>query len=161
MKTTVQYRSIGVIRSPFKEIQGMPIQPSGAYGVRGTVEVFPEYAAGLMVLNGFSHIILIYHFHEAVESQLVVTPFMDSQPRGVFSTRAPKRPNPVGLSIVKLLRIEGTRLYIENVDILDGTPLLDIKPYVPEFDQHPADRVGWLAEAKGKVLGKKSDDRFR
>ena len=122
----------------------MPIQPSGAYGVRGTVEVFPEYAAGLKDLNGFSHIILIYHFHEAVESQLIVTPFLDSKPRGVFSTRAPKRPNPVG-----------------NVDILDGTPLLDIKPYVPEFDQHPADRVGWLGQAKGKVHSKKSDDRFR
>ena len=86
---------------------------------------------------------------------------LDSQPHGVFATRAPKRPNPIGLSVVKLLSIEQNILHIENVDILDGTPLLDIKPYVPEFDQHPVDRVGWLAQAKGKVQGKRSDDRFR
>jgi tRNA-Thr(GGU) m(6)t(6)A37 methyltransferase TsaA len=149
------------VHSPFKEIQGMPIQPSGASRVLGTVEVYPEYAEGLKDLGGFSHIILLYHFHEATESRLIVTPFMDSQPRGVFSTRAPNRPNPIGLSVVKLLRIEGPRLYIENVDILDGTPLLDIKPYVPEFDHYPADRVGWLEKANGMVQTKRSDDRFR
>jgi tRNA-Thr(GGU) m(6)t(6)A37 methyltransferase TsaA len=161
MNTTVQYRSIGIVHSPFNEIQGMPIQPSGASGVPGTVEVYPEYAEGLKDLGGFSHIILLYHFHEARESRLIVTPFMDSQPRGVFSTRAPNRPNPIGLSVVKLLRIEGPQLYIENVDILDGTPLLDIKPYVPEFDHYPADRAGWLEKASGMVHTKRSDDRFR
>ena len=161
MKTTVHYRSIGVIRTPFKEIQGMPIQPTGAHGILGTVEVFPDYAPGLKDLNGFSHIILIYHFHEARESRPTVTPFLDSQPRGVFSTRAPNRPNPIGLSVVKLLGIGGPQLYIENVDILDGTPLLDIKPYVPEFDHFPADRVGWLEKANGMVQTKRSDDRFR
>jgi tRNA-Thr(GGU) m(6)t(6)A37 methyltransferase TsaA len=161
VNTTVQCRSIGIVHSPFKEIQGMPIQPSGASRVLGTVEVYPEYAEGLKDLGGFSHIILLYHFHEATESRLIVTPFMDSQPRGVFSTRAPNRPNPIGLSVVKLLRIEGPRLYIENVDILDGTPLLDIKPYVPEFDHYPADRVGWLEKANGMVQTKRSDDRFR
>jgi tRNA-Thr(GGU) m(6)t(6)A37 methyltransferase TsaA len=160
MKKQVQYHSIGIVHSPFKDIKGMPIQPSGACGVQGTVELFPEYKEGLKDLSGFSHIILLYHFHEVRESRLTVTPFMDSQPRGIFSTRAPKRPNPIGLSIVKLVRIEGNILYIENVDILDGTPLLDIKPYVPEFDQHPADRVGWLEKARGEVHGKTSDDRF-
>ena len=161
MKTKIQYHSIGIVHSPFKDIKGMPIQPSGASGVQGTVEIFPEYKEGLKDLSGFSHIILLYHFHEVRESRLTIMPFMDSQPRGVFSTRAPKRPNPIGLSIVKLVRIEGNILYIENLDILDGTPLLDIKPYVPEFDRHPADRVGWLEKARGKVHGKTSDDRFR
>ena len=139
----------------------MPIQPTGAAGIQAIVEVFPEFAEGLRDLEGFSHIILLYHFHRVQESRLTVTPFLDSQPRGVFATRAPKRPNPIGLSIVKLLGVEQNILHVENVDILDGTPLLDIKPYVPEFDQHPADRVGWLEQAKGRVQRTRSDDRFR
>ena len=101
----IGYRPIGVIRSPFTDIKGMPIQPPGASGIRGTVEVFPEFAEGLKDLEGFSHIILLYHFHRAQGAELVVTPFMDCQPNGVFATRAPKRPNPIGLSIVKLLSI--------------------------------------------------------
>jgi len=157
----IGYRPIGIIHSPFTEIEGMPIQPTGASGIRGSVEVFPEFAEGLKDLDGFSHVILLYHFHQVREVKLVVTPFMDPQPRGVFATRAPKRPNPIGLSIVKLLSIEQNVLHVENVDILDGTPLLDIKPYVPEFDHHPADRVGWLARAKGQVRRQKSDSRFR
>jgi tRNA-Thr(GGU) m(6)t(6)A37 methyltransferase TsaA len=157
----ISYRPIGVIHSPFTDIKGMPIQPTGASGIRGTIEIFPEFAEGLKDLEGFSHVILIYHFHQVREAKLVVTPFMDPQPRGVFATRAPKRPNPIGLSIVKLLSIEQNVLHVENVDILDGTPLLDIKPYVPEFDQHPANHVGWLEQATGKVQTKKSDSRFR
>lgn len=157
----IKYQPIGVIHSPFKDIEGMPIQPAGAANVRGTVEVLPELADGLRDLEGFSHIILLYHFHQVQEAKLVVTPFMDSKPHGVFATRAPKRPNPIGLSIVKLISIEHNILHIENVDILDGTPLLDIKPYVPEFDQLAVERVGWLEQAKGKVRGKRSDDRFR
>jgi tRNA-Thr(GGU) m(6)t(6)A37 methyltransferase TsaA len=161
MKTKVHYYSIGIVHSPFKDIKGMPIQPSGASGVQGTVELFPEYKAGLKDLSGFSHIILLYHFHKVRESRLIVTPFLDSQLRGIFSTRAPKRPNPIGLSIVKLIKIEGNILYIENVDILDGTPLLDIKPYVPEFDGQSVYRIGWLEKTRSKVHGKTSDDRFR
>ena len=161
MRIDVQYRAIGIVHTPFKEIEGVPLQPTGASRVSGHIEIFSEYAEGLRDLDGFSHIILLYHFHRVRESKLVVTPFLDSQPRGVFSTRAPKRPNPIGLSVVKLLNIEKNILQIENVDILDGTPLLDIKPYVPEFDQHPADRMGWLEKAKGKVKSKKSDDRFK
>ncbi len=157
----IEYRQIGTIHTPFKSIEGMPIQPAGAESVPGTVEVYPEYCEGLKDLAGFSHIILIYHFHEVAESKLIVTPFMDDQPRGVFATRAPKRPNPIGLSVVRLLNIEGSTLKVENVDILDGTPLIDIKPYVPDFDQYPADRVGWLEQAKECVKGKKSDNRFR
>jgi len=139
----------------------MPIQPAGAAGVQGTVEVWPEFVEGLKDLEGFSHIILLYHFHRAREVRLTVVPFMDSEPHGVFATRAPKRPNPIGLSVVRLIRVERNVLYIENVDILDGTPLLDIKPYVPEFDPLPVERVGWLERAQGKVQSKRSDDRFR
>lgn len=157
----IEYRQIGTIHTPFKSIEGMPIQPAGAEFVPGTVEVYPEYLEGLKDLDGFSHIILIYHFHKVAESKLIVTPFMDDQPRGVFATRAPKRPNPIGISVVRLLEIEGSTLKVENVDILDGTPLIDIKPYVPDFDQYPADRVGWLEHAKEGVKGKKSDSRFR
>jgi tRNA-Thr(GGU) m(6)t(6)A37 methyltransferase TsaA len=156
----INYRSIGVIRSPFNEIAGMPIQPTGAAGIQGSVEVQPEYALGLKDLEGFSHIILLYHFHRVREPQLEVVPFLDSQPRGVFATRAPKRPNAIGLSVVRLRSVEENVLHIENVDVLDGTPLLDIKPYIPEFDQHPVERVGWLEQAKGRVRDRRSDDRF-
>ena len=157
----VKYRPIGTIHSPFQDTQGMPIQPPGATNIRGTIELLPELVEGLKDLEGFSHIILLYHFHRVEGSRLVITPFMDSEPHGVFATRAPKRPNPIGLSVVKLVGIEGHILHIENVDVLDGTPLLDIKPYVPEFDQPPVARVGWLGQAKGRVQSKRSDSRFR
>jgi tRNA-Thr(GGU) m(6)t(6)A37 methyltransferase TsaA len=156
----MQFRPIGVIHSPFTELQGMPIQPPGAAGVRGTVEVFEEFRPGLKDLDGFSHIILLYHFHLSRDFSLRVVPFLDTRERGLFATRAPKRPNPIGLSVVRLRRIEGGVLHVENVDILDGTPLLDVKPYVPEFDT-PADvRTGWLAETGRAVSEKKSDSRF-
>ena len=155
------YTPIGVIYTPFKEIDGMPIQPSGATGVAGRVEVSQEYQNGLADLDGFSHIILIYHFHQARGFSLTVTPFLDRRPRGLFATRAPKRPNPIGLSVVKLLRIETSVLFVENIDVLDQTPLLDIKPYVPEFDHFPADRIGWLQKNQGSVQTKRSDDRFK
>ena len=156
----IEYRPIGIVHTPFESLEGMPIQPAGALGVRGTVDVFPEYAEGLRDVDGFSHLILLYHLHQTAEPKLVVTPFMDSRARGVFATRAPTRPNPIGLSVVKLLKAEGRTLHVENVDVLNGTPLLDIKPYVPEFDHHRADRVGWLEQAKGAVQNKKADDRF-
>jgi len=159
-KMKIEYHPIGIIRSPFERLEGMPIQPAGASSAQGRVEVFPEYAEGLKDLDGFSHVILLYHLHRVKDWDLIVTPFMDSHPRGVFSTRAPKRPNPIGISVVKLLSIDGATLHIENMDILDGTPLLDIKPYVPEFDQYPADRIGWLERANGSVQEKKSDRRF-
>jgi tRNA-Thr(GGU) m(6)t(6)A37 methyltransferase TsaA len=157
----IEFTPIGVIHSPFKKIEGMPIQPAAAEGVMGTVEVFQEFHAGLKDLDGFSHIILLYHFHRSQGFTLLVVPFMGSQIRGLFATRAPKRPNPIGLSIVRLHRIEDGVLHIENVDILDGTPLLDIKPYVPEFDAHKDVRTGWLEEARKTVSAQKSDGRFR
>ena len=161
MKTEIHYRPIGIIHSPHKDIEGMPLQPSGAEGVQGVVEVFPDYEQGLADTEGFSHLILLYHFHQVKEAQLTVTPFLDERPRGLFSTRAPKRPNPIGLSIVRLIRREGNKLFVDNIDVLDGTPLLDIKPHVPEFGPCSETRVGWLEKNRDKVEKKRSDDRFR
>jgi tRNA-Thr(GGU) m(6)t(6)A37 methyltransferase TsaA len=153
-------KPIGIIHSPFRELRGMPIQPAGALGVKGSIEVFEEYRTGLKDLDGFSHVILLYHFHRSRGFDLHVVPFMDSRPRGLFATRAPRRPNPIGLSVVRLERIEGGVLHIRNVDILDGTPLWDIKPYVPEFDTQQKVRTGWLETARKTVSDRRSDDRF-
>jgi tRNA-Thr(GGU) m(6)t(6)A37 methyltransferase TsaA len=156
----IELSPIGIIHTPFKEREGMPIQPAGARGVRGRVEIFEAFQAGLVDLDGFSHIILLYTFHRSQGYDLQVIPFLDSKPRGVFATRAPKRPNPLGLSIVQLERIEQGQLHIQDVDILDGTPLLDIKPYVPAFDSPIAVRLGWLEEADQRVMTRKADERF-
>jgi tRNA-Thr(GGU) m(6)t(6)A37 methyltransferase TsaA len=156
----IEYKPIGIIHTPFSRPEGMPIQPAGAVGVHGTVEVFPQYEKGLKDLDGFSHIILLYHFHQSKEFNLQVVPFMDSQLRGLLATRAPNRPNPIGLSLVKLRKVEGPILYVENVDILDGTPLLDIKPYVPEFNNQRSIRTGWLEKPKKTVSRRKSDGLF-
>jgi len=157
----IEYAPIGIIHSPFRELEGMPIQPAGAAGVKGTAQVFEDFQPGLMDLDGFSHIILLYHLHRSQGFNLHVVPFLDSKLRGLFATRAPKRPNPIGLSVVRLDKIEGGVLHIENVDILDGTPLLDIKPFVPEFDTQAEVRTGWLEKARGTVSSRKSDDRFK
>jgi tRNA-Thr(GGU) m(6)t(6)A37 methyltransferase TsaA len=156
----IEYQQIGIIHSPFHEAEGIPIQPTGATGVQGTAVVFPKFSQGLRDLDGFSHIILIYHFHRSDGFTLLVTPFMDSVQRGVFATRAPKRPNTIGLSVVRLNKLRNRTLHIENVDILDGTPLLDIKPYVPEFDYNSVDRIGWLGQTERDVRGTKADGRF-
>lgn len=158
---TITFQPIGIIHSPFTELQGMPIQPAGAAGVTGTIEVFPEFQGGLDDLDGFSHLILLYHLHRSRGFTLHVIPFMDIQPRGVFATRAPRRPNAIGLSVVRLARIERGVVYVENVDILDGTPLLDLKPYIPEFDAPEPVRTGWLEDARKTVADRKADGRFR
>ena len=157
----IEMNPIGIIHTPFRQLEGIPIQPAGAAGVKGTVEVFEKFRAGLKDLDGFSHIILLYIFHRSHGFKLEVVPFMDTQPRGLFATRAPKRPNPIGLSTVQLDRIEKGNLHIRNADILDGTPLLDIKPYVPEFDNHARARTGWLEHARKTVADRKSNGRFR
>ena len=157
----IRYKPIGIIHSPFKEPKGTPIQPTAAKGVDGAVEVFPEYVEGLKDLDGFSHIILIYHFHLSRKFSLKVKPFMDDQIRGVFSTRAPSRPNPIGISVVRLIKIEKNVLHIRDVDIIDGTPLLDIKPYVPEFDVRVVDKIGWLERNVNKLSISKDDGRFQ
>jgi tRNA (adenine37-N6)-methyltransferase len=156
----VAYRPIGVIRSPFVDTEGMPIQPSGAQGVPGTVELEPEFCDGLKDLDGFSHIILIYHFHLSNGQSLEVKPFLDHVLRGVFATRAPRRPNSIGISVVRLIRIEGRTLSIEDVDIVDGTPVLDIKPHVPEFDCRQGARIGWLTRKVGLASSIAADGRF-
>lgn len=156
----IVYQPIGVINTPFDSREGMPIQPSGAEGIEGTILLNEELKEGLVDIEGFSHLILIYHFHKSEGYRLICEPFMDDTPRGVFSIRAPKRPNPIGISVVKLLRKERNILYIANVDMLDGTPLLDIKPYVPEFDAVDNVKLGWLSQKKGFSQQKKSDSRF-
>jgi len=125
--TEIRYKPIGVIHSPFKEPEGTPIQPAGAKGINGTVEIFPEYAEGLKDVEGFSHIILIYHFH---------------------------------ISAVRLVGIEDNILHIQDIDIVDETPLLDIKPYVPEFDIREAERTGWLEKNVHKLPASKDGGRF-
>ncbi|MBU1138246.1 MAG: tRNA (N6-threonylcarbamoyladenosine(37)-N6)-methyltransferase TrmO, partial [Proteobacteria bacterium] len=135
---------IGVIHTPFQTIEGMPIQPAAASGVQGTVEVFEAFAEGLKDIDGFSHLILLYHFHQSRGYNLQVVPFMDSCTRGLFATRAPRRPNPIGFSIVRLLKVEGRYLQVDNIDVLNDTPLIDIKPYVPVFDAQEQVRSGWL-----------------
>lgn len=156
----IVYKPIGVIRTPFPEPKGTPIQPRAAEGVRGRVELFPEYAEGLADLEGFSHVILIYHFHRAGPGRLRVRPFMDDREHGVFATRAPARPNPIGISVVRLLGIEGNVLHVADVDIVDGTPLLDVKPYVPQFDAPSGARIGWLGGHIGRLPLARDDGRF-
>jgi len=156
----MQLTPIGIMHTPFKELTDMPIQPSGAKGVKGRIELRPEFSAGLQDLAGFSHIYVLYHFHQTTEARMTVTPFLDKQPRGLFATRAPTRPNPIGLSVLALESIDGNTLEVTNVDMLDGTPLLDIKPYVPEFDQPEEVRTGWLQNARGNSKQVRSDQRF-
>jgi tRNA (adenine37-N6)-methyltransferase len=158
----VQYNPIGIIHSPFKELHGMPIQPVGARGVKGTIELEKEYETGLKDLDGFSHILLIYHFHLCNGHSLEVKPFLDKVKRGIFATRAPKRPNPIGISVVRLEKIEGSTLHISNVDVVDGTPLLDIKPYIPHFDRDEGEdiSIGWFEDKHHEAKDKKSDKRF-
>ena len=140
---TISYHPVGVVHSSFKEPEGTPIQPKAARDVAGVVELRPEFTAGLKDLDGFSHIILVYHMHLSESYRLEVKPFLDNKLRGLFSTRAPKRPNPIGISVVRLQRIDGNTLHVTDLDILDGTPLLDIKPYVPDFDERSGVRAGW------------------
>ncbi|MCF6267015.1 MAG: tRNA (N6-threonylcarbamoyladenosine(37)-N6)-methyltransferase TrmO [Desulfuromusa sp.] len=156
----INYKSIGTLYSPHKSIADMPIQPSGADGVTGTISLESQYLEGLKDLDGFSHIYVIYHFHQAGVEQLTVTPFMDSNSHGIFATRAPRRPNSIGLSVLKLNNIIGNLLQVENVDILNETPILDIKPYVPDFDHIQVEKIGWLDRAKGGVKKQRSDNRF-
>ena len=154
----MEVKPIGVIHTPFKEARGTPIQPRMAQGAEGTVEVFPEYVDGLKDIGGFERIWLLYWFDRAPASRLVVTPFMDDVPRGLFSTRAPCRPNPIGISCVRLVEAKGGLLKVSDVDMLDGTPLVDIKPYTARFDHWEVSRNGWLDEPG--VNRRTADDRF-
>jgi tRNA-Thr(GGU) m(6)t(6)A37 methyltransferase TsaA len=156
---SVTYRPIGVIRSPHTDPAKCPIQPRYARGIEGRIEIDSAFAEGLDDLDGFSHIVLLFHLHRAKPHRLKVVPFLDDVPRGVFSTRAPSRPNPIGMSVVRLLRRDGCVLHIADVDVLDGTPLLDIKPHVERFGVDGSIRSGWQetideddAERRGRRL---------
>jgi len=156
---SIKYRAVGVIHSPHVDPAKTPIQPRFAHGTEGRIEVLPELAEALDDLNGYSHIILLYHCHRAKPLRLKIVPFLDDVPRGVFATRYPSRPNPIGMSVVRLLRREGATLHVADVDILDGTPLLDIKPHVARFGVDGPIRSGWqdavdesIAERRGRRL---------
>lgn len=160
MEEGILFRPIGIIHTPFQEPAGMPIQPTGGKEIEGTVEIFPEFADGLLDMDGFSRIILIYHFHRSGPCRLHLIPFLDTCPHGVFATRAPNRPNPLGISIVSLIACKNTCLHISGVDMLDGTPLLDIKPYLPECDAFCSERTGWFPTRGSCFSTTLSDDRF-
>lgn len=168
MKHSVyHFQTIGVIHSPHQKGKETPIQPVFAKGVRGSVEIDPEYQAGLNDLEGFSHIYLLYYFNQSDHTHLRTIPYLDSIERGVFATRSPHRPNKIGMSLVRLLKVQNSVLTIGDVDILDNTPLLDIKPYIQRYDSRPNARSGWqedisdvAAQSLGKrEYGKKNIDR--
>ena len=150
-------KPIGIVHSPFTERKGTPIQPAFDQGTEATLEVFEEYADGLKDLEGFSHIYVIYIFNRADGYQLQCVPYRDTEARGVFACRAPKRPNQLGLSVVRLAERDGRMLTIADIDILDGTPVVDIKPYVPKFDAREDVRCGWLDQSDDV---RHADERF-
>jgi len=159
----ITLQSIATIKSPFCHLDNMPVQPCGAEQTYATIEFEEEYVAGLADLDGFSHVYLIYYFHKVVEPQLKVVPFNDKTKtaRGVFSTRTPMHPNSIGMSLVELVSVEGSRVTIKGVDIVDETPLLDIKPYIPSFDQvKGVVKTGWMQSSGDEVGAMRSDKRF-
>ena len=157
----LSFLPIGTAFTPFKELISMPVQPAAARGAKGTIEIRDDLRPGLNDLDGFSHIIVLYCFHKVTETRLTVTPFLDSSPHGVFATRAPTRPNPIGLSVLRVCSVNGTTIEVEDVDILDGTPVLDIKPFVPSFDMPTGQvKVGWLGKTSLDLDSARSDHRF-
>ena len=157
----IVFTPIGVIHTPFHRPEGVPIQGALRPDVEGRVEVYSEYETGLKDVEGFSHLILLYHFHLAEGYSLAVRPFLDDTPRGVFAIRGPRRPNPIGMTVVRLVKKEGNVLVVGGVDMVDGTPLLDIKPYFPDVDAHRVSRLGWMGDKlRREGRRKRADDRF-
>ena len=144
----IEFKPIGIIHSPFKKPGEAPTSTNRGEGVEGTIELYPEYQQGLADLDGFSHITLVFYLHLSEGYNLMVTPHLDHRKRGLFATRSPHRPNPIAVSVVRLLKIEGTTLHIAGLDMLDGTPLLDIKPYIPRGEKDNFVKIGWL---EGKI----------
>ena len=160
-RSAIIYKPIGIIHSEHTIAGKTPIQPVYAKGCTGQVEVFEEYADGLKDVEDFSHIYLLYHFHQSSQAKLIVKPFLQDVEHGLFATRAPCRPNAIGLSVVELLRIEGCILHVGNVDILDGTPLLDIKPYTAKFDIHNVNKNGWQDEVDNQIAKRKGKRGYK
>lgn len=162
MMDLITIQPIGTIHTPHTNVMNMPIQPIAADGIKGYIELLPEYVAGLKDIEGFSHITLIYRFHKINGFELEVIPFMDNESRGIFATKAPKRPNAIGISTVKLIRVDNNILHIEQVDMLDGTPLIDIKPFYPRYDNRQEVKIGWLEKNQDlPVENLRSDNRFK
>jgi tRNA (adenine37-N6)-methyltransferase len=157
---SINYLPIGYFRTPYTEIKGMPIQPIGGGDVEGYIEVLPEFRAGLQDLEGFSHVIVLYHLHEISGYDIIIKPFLDTKTHGVFATRSPKRPNPIGLSIMRLKGLTATNVVLQGIDVLDQTPVIDIKPYVADFDCCDADRFGWFEGKSANARHHRSDERF-
>ena len=159
----IEISPIATIHTPFTTLENMPIQPRGASDVLATIEFLPELEPGLKDLEGFSHAYLIYHFHQVTNPRLEVVPFNDktNSTRGIFSTRSPVRPNKMGLSIVEIVSVEGNIVTVKGIDVLDGTPLLDLKPYIENFDKIETPiKSGWMKSTQEEVAAKRSDNRF-
>ena len=156
----VSIRPIGIIHTAFEHVEGMPIQAAAAGGAAGWIDIEPEFAEGLQDLDGFSHLIVLSWCHRAGPARLSVVPFLDDRAHGIFATRSPARPNPIALSTVQLVGVTGTRLDIRDVDMLDGTPCLDIKPYVPSLDDREGARIGWYTDRLDGLASARADDRF-
>ncbi len=156
----INFSPIGYFKTPFTELENMPIQPAGAKDIEGIIEVLPEFQQGLVDLDGFSHVIILNYLHQCSGYNLMVKPFLDEQLHGVFATRSPKRPNSIGLSVMELVRVENGKVHVRGVDVLNGTPVLDIKPYVADFDNCGATRFGWTQGRSASVSTHRSDRRF-
>ncbi|NQU87353.1 MAG: tRNA (N6-threonylcarbamoyladenosine(37)-N6)-methyltransferase TrmO [Mariniphaga sp.] len=156
---SIKIHPIGIIHSPFTIPEGTPIQPGGSTAA-GEIEIFDEYLEGLTDLEGFSHIIVLFHFHKIEQEKLIVKPYMDSVFHGIFSTRSPARPNRIGFSIVRLDKITGNKLFVRNLDMLDETPVIDIKPFVPSMDFFEVEKTGWLEDKVHRHKTTKDDGRF-
>ena len=157
---SMQLVQIGVVHSPFQRAMGTPVQPFCAAGSEGSIEVFDPYREGLRDLDGFQRIWVLFWCHRTSRPKLTVIPYRDTVARGLFATRAPARPNPIGLSTLRLYEISGNLLNVGELDILDGTPVLDIKPYVSQYDSYPAQQCGWLDGERAKKGVVVADDRF-
>lgn len=155
------FTPIGIIHTPFQEMAGMPIQAIAGKGIAGYIELDARFVEGLQDVEGFSHLILVFHLHQMTHYKLTVTPFLDIEPRGIFATRGPKRPNAIGLSTVHLVRVEKNILHIEDVDMLDGTPLLDLKPYAPQIDDRANAKIGWFESKLARVNEVRADERYK
>ncbi len=158
--SAITYTPIGVVHSPFKEPKNVPIQASVSKDTEGTIEIYPQYTQGLSDLEGFSHILVFYHFHLAKFSSLTVKPFLDDKTHGVFATRSPARPNRLGISALRLTKREANILHVADLDILDASPVLDVKPFVPEFDCRQPTSVGWFSTQLHKLEAARDDGRF-